>query len=227
MTKQMKQLQHPSSISEWTPSMRIIPPLHEDFSVYGDAGARKRAREWAYANRYAVVSGLPKCAHAFYMMHCPARCALRVFDHVDLWIDCGGKYAKPFLLAHPYMDTPHQDKDLLEYARIHGLTVSRGSAHDHWYNAKTPPVRVSPRSETVPFPIELSLPTVLTLSPIRWRCEQMIVDDEPIAECQRDHEHQGACSREEDYRKLESFDPDFVARRHGNSSQDDLSDGIS
>lgn len=186
-----------ATMAEWIPMMRIVPPRHKEFNVYGNAAIQKRAAVWAYNFRYALVRNLPACAHGFYMMRCPGRCSsLRALDHAEMWIDCSGRFPKPFLLAHPYMKEPEQDSELLAYATAHGIHVERGYDQDHWYMPTAPPVRLR-LGDNGPFPIEVTLPPVLTLSPIQWRCEKPILIG-PASYCQRDSGHTKECSPDED-----------------------------
>lgn len=229
----MKKLtQAAASLAEWIPTMRIVPPLHEDFSVYGNADVNRRAREWAYVNRIALVRNLPACVHGFYMMRCPGRCSsLGALDHAELWVDCDSvslnrpdKIAKPFLLSHPYVKAPHRDPELVAYAQAHGVDIEEGHFHDHWYGPTAPPVRLTSHSVHVPFPLEVALPSVLTLSPIRWRCEKVMLTETAALRCQRDTDHRGECSPDEDdHETFSFFPPGYPVGAHDGISEDDRS----
>ena len=161
-----------STLTEWiAPSLTIIPPRSPDFNIgYGDTKMQERVSEWALDGRYALIRGAERCAHGLYRMRCPRRhcCDLEIFDHCDMWADCEN-HGRPFLLMHPYcnLQTIDIDAEAAIYAKAHGLTVGRYE-RDGWYGYGTNPVRMSPSSDYVTWPIEIEIAASLVLSPIRW-----------------------------------------------------------
>lgn len=144
------------ALFETTP--RLIPPHSEEFSVPGgDEDTKERARNWAKANHFFRVDGLPECPHGLYgMQMCPGNCYGRYddMDHVSLWAPevrhGDSNPTAPFLLMQPYVDAPGDSQEL---ARAHGLELS-SYLHDGWYGHGALPIRLSITHDWPMWPLE-------------------------------------------------------------------------
>lgn len=149
------------------PEVELIPPLSEDFCVYGGEDTIERARRWALAYQVLLVRGVPPCAHGLCLMQCPAPCdAYRWADHANLWVRVGiDDVPHPFILAHPYADEVPEDAE--QYAAAHGLRVDSRS-WDNWYHANALPVRLDQNDRNVVWPLEALCTMLLATQPIEW-----------------------------------------------------------
>ena len=151
-------------------SIKLVPPLAKEFSIYGSPEIMERARKWALRNRLVLVEGAPTCAHGMYGLQiCPTLVDCHNFglDHTQLWMegDPGPDLQRPFLLTQPYVeDIP--DK-LRAYAGAHGLNVS-SYPQDDWYGNGTLPIRLEVDDGTPLLPIELEVYPHLVAYPIAW-----------------------------------------------------------
>lgn len=171
-----------SSISEYSikqhfttfknQSIQLIPPLSEEFHIYGGEETVEKARAWSLTHRYMLVGGVPACAHGMYMMECPANCYSynhEVLDHVNMWADDDSV----FLLSHPYAENPRENPKAIQYARAHGLSITPYDFDDGWYGHGSSPLRLR-ASHYYSYPIEKEINNLLRVHPIRW-------PDEPAA----------------------------------------------
>ena len=125
------------------PRLGLIPPLSEEFSLYGGDDVTERARQWALANRFVLADGIADCAHGFYAMSmCPsisARCGgFRFMDHCHIWIPDPVRDGSPFLLAHPYDFNEEKLDEARSYAKAHGLTLKVWTQEEQPYNGSNP-----------------------------------------------------------------------------------------
>lgn len=148
------------------PSLELIPPLADEFSVYGTKEVVELAREWALNWQYLLVHGVACCAHGFYGMGtCPGSChSLAGFDHVNLWLPYSEPH-QPFLLSAPY----EQDKlrRSRTYANMHGLGADV-YPWDGWYGSGTYPIRLTVRADVQAWPLSLMAAQVLMAWPVKW-----------------------------------------------------------
>lgn len=170
-----------------SPKLILIPPLHEDFNVYGGEDTVKRARRWALERKYMLVHGVPACAHGLYLMaSCPLRagvgstCQIKALDHVNLWMPYElGPGNNVFLLSAPYMNDI--DDELVAYANAHGLEVNSGdhlSDADGWYSGGSAlPIRLTIPNDWPIWPIETEAVVVLHTQPLWWPETQQEVED--------------------------------------------------
>lgn len=149
--------------------MALVPPLADEFTVYGGPDIVWQAKAWALENRYVLITGVPRCAHGLYLMaSCPhgmCRSNFPQLDHVNLWLptyDCG----RPFLLSHPYAD--EISRETRSYAAAHGLVIEQGGLDDGWYSAGTIPVRMELPQNWPLWPIEALAAVLLATQPIAW-----------------------------------------------------------
>lgn len=151
------------------PPVRLIPPLSDDFAVYGGEETVERAREWALRYHYLLTDGLPNCAHGFYgMSMCPAvGCGPDDFDHVNMWVPATHRDGAPFLLSHSYLDGPIPA--LAGYADAHALRVDVNWPDDRWYGHGTSSIRLTLQgTDYALWPIETYRMTLLATQPVRW-----------------------------------------------------------
>lgn len=152
-------------------SLRLVPPLAEEFWVYGNAATVDRAREWALGRRYLLAAGIPKCAHGLYLLaNCPGigcRNHFRQLDHVNVWVPASFIDERPFLLCHPYSD--QIDDDTRAYAAAHGLEVSsKPYLDDGWYGCGSLPIRLEIPQDWPMWPIEAKALVLSAGQPIAW-----------------------------------------------------------
>jgi hypothetical protein len=151
------------------PSLKLVPPLAEEFSVYGGPDTVSRAREWALSNHLLLVREVPACAHGLYLMaSCPnggARCC-RAFDHTDIWLPDDMKDGRPFILTHPY--TNEVSDDITGYAAAHGLAVQSRQALDGWYGHDSLPIRLTIPENWPIWPLEVEASALLAATPVAW-----------------------------------------------------------
>jgi hypothetical protein len=164
MTQQSPATQHRHDL-------QLIPPLAEEFSVYGGPDTIARARSWALRGRYLLADGIPKCAHGLYLMaDCPAGCygRFRQLDHVNVWVPGDpAEDGRAFLLSHPY--SAAIDAETSAYAEAHGLTVASEPYYgDDWYGSGTIPVRMTLPANWPLWPIEAAALTLLATQPVAW-----------------------------------------------------------
>jgi hypothetical protein len=162
--------------------LRLIPPLAEEFTVYGNAETVERARRWALGWHYLLAQGVPPCAHGLYLMDsCPGHACwdLPDLDHVNLWVpgEIGDPIrGRPFLLAHPYAD--EIGPETRAYAAAHGLHVEASDddvddpSRDNWYGGRTLPIRLAVWSSWPLWPIEAEAAAILTAYPQAWLGEE-------------------------------------------------------
>jgi hypothetical protein len=167
-----------TKIEQWTATpqyrhnLRLIPPLAEEFSVYGGKDTVERARAWALDGHYLLADGIPKCAHGLYLLDsCPgSTCRSRFpqLDHASVWVPTGPTAeVRPFLLSHPYAKTISDDTST--YAKAHGLTArSYPEFGDGWYGGGTIPVRFTMPAHYPFWPIEAETLTLLATQPVAW-----------------------------------------------------------
>lgn len=155
------------------PVLKLIPPMSTEFTVYGGAEIVERARAWAFAGRYILVTGVPACAHGMYLMGmCPTRSApkcCQAFDHTTLWIpDRAAHFVdRPFLLTQPYTKAIPESAAI--YARAHGLDVdSLPHMGDGWYQCGTLPIRFTIPESWPVWPIEREVAPMLNACPPIW-----------------------------------------------------------
>lgn len=166
------------AIQQWTAKqdrddLRLIPPLAEEFEVYGGKETVERARKWALDGRYVLAEGIPKCAHGLYLMaSCPGlsccRNNFRQLDHVNLWIPAPGRdMQRPFLLFHPYSSDIYTDTQ--RYAEAHGLSArSYRELGDGWYGQNTIPIRLTIPENWPIWPIEAKAAVLFSTQPVAW-----------------------------------------------------------
>lgn len=156
-------------------SLVLIPPLAEEFSLYGGPDTTERARKWALDHRYLLAEGIPACAHGLYLLaSCPrlssCRNNFRQLDHASVWVPANGddEYtSRPFLLSHPYAKTI--DEDTRVYGKAHGLVIaSYPEFGDDWYGHSSLPVRMSLPPEYPVWPIEATAAILLATQPVAW-----------------------------------------------------------
>jgi len=148
----------------------LVPPLAEEFSVYGGLDTTARARAWALGHHYLLADGIPACAHGLYLLgSCPGpgcRSSFPQLDHAGIWVPADPT-DKPFLLAHPYA-TDAAD-ETRTYARAHGLDVrSLPQFGDNWYGHGTIPVRLTVTENWPLWPIEAKVAIMLSTQPVTW-----------------------------------------------------------
>jgi hypothetical protein len=170
---------HMPAAQQWTAKqdrddLRLIPPLAEEFLVYGGKDTVERARRWALDGRYVLADGVPSCAHGLYLLEsCPGlstcRNHFRQLDHVNVWVPAtpGTGQDRPFLLFHPY-DTEISEATQ-RYAEAHGLDVaSFPELGDDWYGHSTIPIRLTIPESWPVWPIEAKAAVLFSTQPIAW-----------------------------------------------------------
>jgi len=153
-------------------NLQLIPPLAEEFTLYGGKETVERARAWALDHRYLLTDGIPKCAHGLYLLDsCPhgaCRSHFPQLDHASVWVPAEPTAAeRPFLLSHPY------SKEIAAatrtYGDAHGLIVSsdpwRG---DDWYGHGAIPIRFAIPVHYPFWPIEGESLILLSTQPVAW-----------------------------------------------------------
>lgn len=166
-------------VGQWTAkqdrdNLILIPPLAEEFSLYGGPGTTERARKWALDGRYLLAGGIPDCAHGLYLLSgCPGSTCLsnfRQLDHASIWVPAGvgDEYtSRPFLLSHPY--AKDISDDTRAYGNAHGLAVaSYPEFGDDWYGHGALPVRMSLPPDYPVWPIEVKAAVLLATQPVAW-----------------------------------------------------------
>lgn len=160
-------------------SLELIPPLAEEFTVYGQADTIEQARTWALHFRYLLVQGLAACAHGLYgMTTCPGHCrdaAGGGLDHSNLWVpdtsEAGGNHA-PFLLSHPYLSSVAPNTQIVDetrhYAESHGLRVDSLTEIDSWYGHDSTPIRMSVPDGWPLWPLERMSVLAQYTQPVTW-----------------------------------------------------------
>jgi hypothetical protein len=153
--------------------LRLIPPLSDEFQVYGGTETVERARAWALDGHYLLAEGIPKCAHGLYLMaSCPhsscCRNNFRQLDHVNIWVPARDLFAgRPFLLFHPYASAISEDTR--RYAEAHGLDIdSHPEFGDDWYGHRTTPIRLTVPAQYPIWPIEAKSAVLLGTQPVAW-----------------------------------------------------------
>ena len=152
-------------------NLTLVPPLAEEFQVYGGKDTVERARQWALDGRYLLADGVPACAHGLYLLaSCPGagtcRSNFRQLDHASVWVPAEVS-DRPFLLCHPYASSV-EDETLL-YARAHGLqTGSYPEFGDGWYGTGALPVRLTISPSWPVWPIERKAAVLLSTQPVTW-----------------------------------------------------------
>jgi len=164
-------VQVPATTRLVRPEVELIPPLSDQFWVYGGDDVIDRARRWALASRALLVRGVPACAHGTYLMPCPAACERFSWsDHSNLWVEPGiDSEPRPFILAHPYADAVPEDAE--PYALAHGLRVESRS-WDDWYHDGALPIRFHQGSANVVWPLEALCTLLLATQPVTWPEEE-------------------------------------------------------
>lgn len=165
-------------VQQWTAKqdrddLRLIPPLAEEFALYGGPDTVERAREWALERRYLLAEGIPACAHGLYLMAgCPGlsscRNNFRQFDHVQIWVPASQFFSeRPFILAHPYDSRVSAATE--SYALAHGLRLGISPEFgDGWYGSGTIPIRMTIPAEYPVWPIEAKAAVLLGTQPVAW-----------------------------------------------------------
>ena len=172
-----------AAVQQWTArqdrdDMRLVPPLAEEFLVYGGKDTVKRARAWALDQRCVLAGGIPPCAHGLYLMaSCPGmgtcRNHFRQLDHVNLWVPAPGSFSeRPFLLFHPY--SAQIDDDTRRYAEAHGLNVGTYPEFgDDWYGHGTIPIRLTVMESWPVWPIEAKAAVLFSTQSVKWPDESL------------------------------------------------------
>jgi hypothetical protein len=167
-----------ASAKQWTATqerdnLKLIPPLADEFSLYGGADTVERARKWALDGHYLLATGIPACAHGLYLMaSCPDCCTCRnhfpQLDHANVWIPASPNYSeRPFLLSHPYAATVSTETRM--YATAHGLGITEEPwRFDSWYGSGTIPVRMTIPGNWPLWPIEAKALVLLSTQPVSW-----------------------------------------------------------
>lgn len=162
-----------TATQEYRDNLKLIPPLAEEFTLYGGDDTVERAREWALGNRYLLADGIPPCAHGLYLMRrCPGearsrscRAWFRQLDHARIWVpamrsqssDGETHLLRPFLLAHPY--SKGVAAETRTYAEAHGLEAGTLPGDD-WYGSGALPIRLTIQSAQW-WPIEARAASIL------------------------------------------------------------------
>jgi hypothetical protein len=153
-------------------SLVLIPPLAEEFSLYGGDDVVARARAWALDHQYLLADQVPSCAHGLYLLSDCPRSSCRRFsqlDHARLWVPARavGEREQPFLLSHPYSD--RIEDETRTYAEAHGLGVgSFPEFGDDWYGSGTVPIRLTVPDDWPLWPIEATAVILLDTQPVQW-----------------------------------------------------------
>ena len=170
--------------------LRLIPPLADEFDVYGGDATVTRARKWALQHKYLLVDGVSKCAHGLYgLSMCPGDTCrsqhFQDFDHVNLWVPYPDPYGRvtdrPFILMHPY--TKQVNESTRWYAKSHGLTLHHLDI-DRWYSndsVSTLPIRLVVAESWPVWPIEIETAALVATQPVDWGdsdSETSCVDDD-------------------------------------------------
>lgn len=166
-------------VQQWTAkqdrdNLRLIPPLAEEFEVYGGKETVERARRWALDGRYVLADGVSSCAHGLYLLaSCPGlgtcRNHFRQLDHVSVWAPAPAddEHRRPFLLFHPYAS--EISEDTRRYAEAHGLDIgSFPELGDAWYGHDTVPIRLTIPQNWPVWPIEAKAAVLFSTQPVAW-----------------------------------------------------------
>lgn len=147
-------------------NLRLIPPLAEEFIVYGGDDTVERARKWALDNQYLLADGASACAHGLYgfSVDCLCHQLFRQLDHANVWVPADLSWGHPFVLSHPYADG--LDAETKTYARAHSLSAE-SEFGDDWYGHGTVPIRLTPVSGRL-LPLEEQAIVLLKVSPVEW-----------------------------------------------------------
>jgi hypothetical protein len=159
--------QHTADSSMLGSRFRLVPPLSDDFTVYGTPDVVGRARQWALDHQLLLFKGTAdSCVHGLYRMDmcaAPDACQKAGLDHTQIWVEHDARSA--FLLTQPYVDEVPQT--LTTYAWAHGLQVA-SYPFDGWYGHSTMPIRLTLPNNWPLWPIERDAAVVLHTQPIRW-----------------------------------------------------------
>jgi hypothetical protein len=169
------------TVRQWTAKqdrddLTLIPPLADEFTVYGGAETTERARQWALGQRYLLAGGVPACAHGLYLLACcpdlaTCRNNFRQLDHADIWVpaNLGEDFGRPFLLSHSYSYADAVDDETRTYGKAHGLVVaSYPEFGDDWYGYGSLPIRMTVPQEYPIWPIEAKAAILLATQPVAW-----------------------------------------------------------
>ena len=153
--------------------LSLIPPLAEEFEVYGGKETTERARTWALRHHYLLASGVPICAHGLYLLpSCPGLNTCRnnfsQLDHADLWVPADSSDGeRPFILSHPYAKSI--SAETVAYGNAHGLVIKRHPAFgDGWYGHGSIPIRMTVTENWPVWPIEAKAAVLLATQPVAW-----------------------------------------------------------
>lgn len=178
----MKHIMEQMNCNSLHSNLRLIPPLSDDFVVYGGVDTIRRARAWALRHHYLLVEGVSRCAHGLYTLaSCPGRCLGLVpdLDHVNMWVpDSPASVGRPFLLSHPYSDKIADVTHI--YARSHGLNLD-SYKDDGWYGHDTIPIRFDVPASWPVWPIEAESIVMLYAQPVKWPEEVVEYFDEDFS----------------------------------------------
>jgi hypothetical protein len=162
------------TIQQWTATqhrddLRLIPPLAEEFTLYGGTDTVERARKWALDDHLLLADGIPACAHGLYLMaSCPkGTCAshFRQLDHGRIWVPAR-EMNRPFLLCHPYASEIRAETK--HYAQAHGLDIIPGSDRDNWYGSGALAIVMTLPDNWPVWPIENKTAILFTTQPVAW-----------------------------------------------------------
>lgn len=162
-------------------TLRLIPPLSENFGVYGTTDTTARARSWALRNRYLLCGGIAQCAHGLYLMtECPGSCRdAALLDHVNVWVPTEIGEAtreRAFILYHPYLK--QLEERTYTYAKAHGFDVEQDRSGDDWYGSGALAVRLTIPSSSVLWPLEQDALGLLENTWFLWNEEEERVPEE-------------------------------------------------
>jgi hypothetical protein len=154
-------------------NLSLIPPLAEEFTLYGGDEIVARARKWALDHHFLLADGIPACAHGLYLLSsCPklstCRNSCRQLDHARIWVPASHSFDdRPFLLVHPYANEIATETQF--YANAHGLDVgSYREFGDSWYGSGTIPIRLTIPANWPVWPIEAKAAILLDTQPVAW-----------------------------------------------------------
>jgi hypothetical protein len=169
--KRKRTIQLDSDFGAVAPSLRLVPPLHESFTVPGTAETVDRARKWALHNEVLKAENVSPCAHGLYLFSMcpgPSSCC-PTLDHTSVWVpnrSKGGDPGRPFLLTMPYTGD-EAVAELGAYARAHGLDLDHAD-DDNWYGWGTAAYRMTIPPSWPAWPIDIQASTIMSMLPTRW-----------------------------------------------------------